>query len=116
MARYEIIGGKPLNGTVTISGAKNAAVAILPAALLVKGKCRIENVPDISDVHVILEILEGMGAVITYPETGVVEIDSTDVTSNSMTENGAGNHSRESLMVCDLVMIFSTMLYAWISS
>ena len=81
MARYEIIGGKPLNGTVTISGAKNAAVAILPAALLVKGKCRIENVPDISDVHVILEILEGMGAVITYPETGVVEIDSTDVTS-----------------------------------
>ena len=81
MARYEIIGGKPLNGTVTISGAKNAAVAILPAALLVKGKCRIENVPDISDVHVILEILEGMGAVITYPEPGVVEIDSTDVTS-----------------------------------
>ena len=81
MARYEIIGGKPLSGTVTISGAKNAAVAILPAALLVKGKCRIENVPDISDVHVILEILEGMGAVITYPEPGVVEIDSTDVTS-----------------------------------
>ena len=81
MARYEIIGGTPLNGTVTISGAKNAAVAILPAALLVKGKCRIENVPDISDVHVILEILEGMGAVITYPEPGVVEIDSTDVTS-----------------------------------
>ena len=48
MARYEIHGGKPLNGTVTISGAKNAAVAILPAALLVSGKCRIENVPCIS--------------------------------------------------------------------
>ena len=47
MARYEINGGKPLNGTVTISGAKNAAVAILPAALLVSGKCRIENVPNI---------------------------------------------------------------------
>ena len=46
MARYEINGGKPLNGTVTISGAKNAAVAILPAALLVSGKCRIGSEPD----------------------------------------------------------------------
>ena len=79
MAKYEINGGKPLNGTVTISGAKNAAVAILPAALLVKGTCRIENVPDISDVRILLRILEGMGAKITQPEPGVVEIDSTDV-------------------------------------
>ena len=79
MAKYEINGGKTLNGTVTISGAKNAAVAILPAALLVKGKCRIENVPDISDVRILLQILEGMGAKITQPESGVVEIDSTDV-------------------------------------
>ena len=62
MARYEIRGGIPLNGTVSISGAKNAAVAILPAALLVSGKCRIENVPDISDVRILLDILEGMGA------------------------------------------------------
>ena len=53
MARYEIHGGNPLNGTVTISGAKNAVVAILPATLLVKGKCRIENVPDISDVRIL---------------------------------------------------------------
>ena len=80
MARYEINGGNPLNGTVTISGAKNAAVAILPAALLVKGKCRIENVPDISDVRILLSILEGMGAKIEYPEANVVEIDSSDVT------------------------------------
>ena len=80
MARYEINGGKPLNGTVTISGAKNAAVAILPAALLVKGVCRIENVPDISDVRFLLRILEGMGAKITKPEPSVVVIDSTDVT------------------------------------
>ena len=79
MAKYEINGGKPLNGTVTISGAKNAAVAILPAALLVKGKCRIENVPDISDVRILLRILEGMGAKISQPESGVVEIDSADV-------------------------------------
>ena len=79
MARYEVIGGTPLNGTVTISGAKNAAVAILPAALLVDGVCRIENVPDISDVRILLSILEGMGAKITKEDDGVVCIDSTDI-------------------------------------
>ena len=79
MARYEINGGNPLNGTVTISGAKNAAVAILPAALLVNGKCRIENVPNISDVRIILSILGRMGAVITNPDPHVVEIDCSDV-------------------------------------
>ena len=80
MARYEINGGNPLNGTVTISGAKNAAVAILPAALLVSGKCRIENVPNISDVRILMSILDRMGAKITSPERGVVEIDCSDVT------------------------------------
>lgn len=79
MARYEINGGRPLTGTVTISGAKNAAVAILPAALLVSGKCRIENVPDISDVRILLNILEGMGAKIELPEPEVVEIDCSEV-------------------------------------
>ena len=80
MARYEIHGGHPLVGTVTISGAKNAAVAILPAALLVQGTCRIENVPDISDVRILLSILEGMGAKVHHPEPGVVEIDSSEIT------------------------------------
>ena len=81
MARYEIIGGTPLTGSVTISGAKNAAVAILPAALLVSGTCRIENVPNISDVRILLSILEGMGAKISHEEPGVVLIDCTEVTS-----------------------------------
>ena len=80
MAKYEIHGGNPLNGTVTISGAKNAAVAILPAALLVQGKCRIENVPDISDVRILLDIISGMGAVVETPEPNVVEIDSSNIT------------------------------------
>ena len=77
MARYEIVGGAPLRGEVTISGAKNAAVAIIPASLLVNGVSRIENVPDISDVRILLAILDGMGAKISYPEAGVVEIDTT---------------------------------------
>ena len=81
MARYVINGGTPLNGSVTISGAKNAAVAILPAALLVEGVCRIENVPDISDVRILLSILENMGAVVTREDGGTVIIDSTNITS-----------------------------------
>ena len=86
MARYEIHGGNTLNGAVTISGAKNAAVAILPAALLVKGVCRIENVPDISDVRILLEIIEGMGAKVEKVEPGVVVIDSTGPISTSPSE------------------------------
>ena len=77
MARYEILGGTPLNGEVTISGAKNAVVALLPAALLVDGVCRIENVPDISDVRILLEIIEKLGAKVEKPAPGVVVIDST---------------------------------------
>jgi len=79
LAKYEIIGGTPLEGTVTISGAKNAAVAILPAALLVCGKCRVENVPDISDVRILLDILEDMGALVTREPGGTVELDCTHI-------------------------------------
>ena len=57
MTKYVIRGGHPLHGEVEISGAKNAAVAILPAALLVDGVCRIENVPNISDVTMILSLI-----------------------------------------------------------
>lgn len=79
MKQYIIEGGKPLNGIVTISGAKNAAVAILPATLLVNGTCRIENVPDISDVRLLLEILDDMGAVIRRLSPNTLEIDCTHV-------------------------------------
>ncbi len=81
MATYKINGGNPLQGTVTISGAKNAAVAILPATILVKGKCRIENVPDISDVRILLDILADMGAQIQHEEPGVVILDCTNINS-----------------------------------
>ncbi len=75
MDKYVIQGGRPLHGSVAISGAKNAAVAILPAALLVNGTCRIENLPDISDVHLLLDILSGMGARIRRLSPSVVEVD-----------------------------------------
>ena len=83
MARYEIQGGTPLKGEVTISGAKNAVVAIIPAALLVEGVCRIENVPDISDVRIILSIMEDMGAKVTWDDRSTVIIDSTNITSTT---------------------------------
>ena len=57
LVRYVVEGGYPLRGEITISGAKNAAVAILPAALMVDGVCRIENVPQVSDVTIMLEIM-----------------------------------------------------------
>ena len=83
MARYEIQGGTPLKGEVTISGAKNAVVAIIPAALLVEGVCRIENVPNISDVRIILSIMEDMGAKVTWENQDTVVIDSTNITSTT---------------------------------
>ena len=79
MPRYQIEGGRPLEGTITISGAKNAAVAIIPATLLVQGCCRIENVPDISDVHILLDILEQMGASVRREPNDTVEIDCSRV-------------------------------------
>ena len=75
MTKYIVQGGKPLFGEVEISGAKNAAVAIIPAALLVDGVCRIENIPQISDVTMSLKILENMGANIRSLNRHTVEID-----------------------------------------
>ena len=79
MIKYIVNGGKPLSGSVVISGAKNAAVAILPATLLVKGVCRIENVPDISDVRLLLQILNEMGASIRRLSPNTLEIDCSRV-------------------------------------
>ena len=79
MEKLVINGGKPLKGEVAISGAKNAVVAIIPAVLLVKGKCRIENVPDISDVDSILGMIEYLGAKVSKPDCNTVEIDCTNL-------------------------------------
>ena len=74
MTKYVINGGKRLNGEVTISGAKNAAVAIVPAALLVDGPCRIENVPKIIDVTLQLEILRELGVSVRLVNATTVEL------------------------------------------
>ena len=79
MVKYLIQGGVPLQGTVNISGAKNAAVAILPATLLVDGVCHLDNVPDISDVRLLLDILRDMGSSIRRLSPNCVEIDNTHI-------------------------------------
>lgn len=79
MEKLVINGGTPLKGEVTISGAKNAAVAILPAALLINGKCTIENLPNISDVKISCEILSKLGAKIEWVNNNTITIDATDL-------------------------------------
>ena len=75
MNKYIINGSRPLFGEVTISGAKNAAVAIIPAALMVDGTCRIENIPQISDVTLFFSILEELGARVRVLNPHAVELD-----------------------------------------
>lgn len=86
MEKLLVKGGNRLRGEVTISGAKNAAVAILPACLLVNDVCRIENLPDIKDVKLFLKILENLNADIKYIDNNTVEINCSNV--NSWTPSG----------------------------
>ncbi len=81
MDKFCINGGKRLEGVVDISGAKNSVVAILPATLLAEGPCRIENIPDISDVTCMLEMLEAMGARIRSINPHTYEIDTSVISS-----------------------------------
>jgi UDP-N-acetylglucosamine 1-carboxyvinyltransferase len=73
-----VSGGKrPLRGTVKISGAKNAAVAIIPAAVLTSAPVRLENLPEISDIQFLVEILQSLGVRADWPEPGVLLLDSS---------------------------------------
>ena len=79
LEKLVIQGGTPLRGEVNISGAKNAAVAILPATLLINGTCRIENLPNISDVKLYCDILEQLGAKIKWHSSNEITIDTTNI-------------------------------------
>lgn len=80
MERLVINGGKLLKGTVDINGAKNAAVAILPAAIMASdGKCIIDNIPDIEDVHCLERILKSLGCDTVKIDNNTLEIDSSNV-------------------------------------
>lgn len=83
MEKLVIEGGTNLRGDVTIHGAKNAAVAIIPATLLVDGICTIDNVPNISDVKISCSILESLGSKITWNSKHSFTIDNTNIHSTS---------------------------------
>ena len=89
MEKLIINGGIPLKGSVDINGAKNAAVAILPATVMaMTGKCVIENVPDIEDVHCLQRILKSLGCAVNKINENTLEIDSTDVNNfNACTDD-----------------------------
>lgn len=89
MDKYVINGGRPLHGEVTISGAKNAAVAILPATIITNSVCVIENVPNIYDVNIILEILSELGARIERHGSNCVVIDSRSINRSDVRHDEA---------------------------
>ena len=87
MDKFVIHGGKPLFGEVTVSGAKNAAVAIIPAAVMVDGVCRIENIPMVSDVLIQLEILRELGCSVRVLSSDTIEIDSRGLNTSVATSD-----------------------------
>src|SRR4051812_13069825 len=76
---FRIEGGRPLTGTIAVSGAKNSALKLLAAACLTGERCRLENVPEIEDVRVMAEVLGDLGVVVDHPEPGVYEVAAGDV-------------------------------------
>lgn len=90
MKKLIIEGSRDLTGSVKISGAKNSVVALIPATMLTKGKCVIENVPDISDVRKLIEMMEFLGSKITF-ENEVLTIDNSDVENKAIPEEYASS-------------------------
>ena len=91
MEKFVVTGGKPLFGEVTISGAKNAAVAIIPAVILCDEPCQIENIPNISDVTLISKILQQMGAKVRRINKSTLYIDPTRIaTCSAVTDQVRG--------------------------
>ena len=83
LEKLVITGNTPLKGEVVISGAKNAAVAIIPATLLINGVCTIENLPNISDVKLYCDILKSLGSIVTWNSNNEVTIDNRNINSSN---------------------------------
>ena len=88
MKKLVIEGGRKISGTIKISGAKNSVVALIPASILTNGKCVITNVPDISDVRILIEMMQELGSIITF-ENDTITIDNKNVKNKKITEEYA---------------------------
>lgn len=84
MEKYVIRGGNRLTGEIKVSGAKNAAVAILPATILAQGVFTIDNVPQISDIFVLIDILKTFGAKCEWIGDSTLRIDTTQVENREL--------------------------------
>ena len=89
MKKLVIEGGRDISGTIKISGAKNSIVALIPASILTSGVCVITNVPDISDVRILIDMMKELGSIITF-ENEVLTIDNSNVQNKKITEEYAG--------------------------
>ncbi|MBQ1358605.1 MAG: UDP-N-acetylglucosamine 1-carboxyvinyltransferase [Oscillospiraceae bacterium] len=89
MEKLIVTGGRPLHGTVDIGGAKNAAVAIIPATLMADGPCVLENVPVISDVSILMDIMQDMGAEVHAMSSHSYVIDSRDIKNCEIQDENA---------------------------
>ena len=89
MKKLVIEGGRDISGTIKISGAKNSIVALIPASILTSGVCVITNVPDISDVRILIDMMRELGSIITF-ENEVLTIDNSNVQNKKITEEYAG--------------------------
>ena len=78
MKQIKIIGGQTLSGSIRISGAKNSAVALIPASILSDEIVKIDNIPNISDIDALKEILNYLGAKVSLEE-GIIKIDPTTI-------------------------------------
>ena len=87
MKQYIIKGGTPLRGEVTIGGAKNAALGIIVAAIMANEPVTIENLPDVDDVHVLLDAIEGIGAIVDRMDTHTVKINGALISNMSVDED-----------------------------
>lgn len=95
---YRVRGGSPLNGSVTVHGAKNAALPIIAGALLTEDRCIIENVPDIADIRVMLQVLEHLGARVELECSGRLVIEAADISSRT-TPDELASRLRASFLV-----------------
>jgi len=86
MKQIKITGGNTLSGEIKISGSKNSAVALVPASLLSNGIVEIDNVPNISDIDALTEVLEYLGAKVTRKENRII-IDSSEIENKSIPES-----------------------------
>lgn len=88
MASYMIRGGQPLKGEINVSGSKNAALGVVSAAMLLDAPCVIDNVPDIADIHVLLDVCKTLGATIKF-ENNVLEVDPRTINTSKVTNENS---------------------------